>query len=547
MAACTKSDLSSDSEIDLIPPILNIESQTINVGENFFYSINESQEISDLRLGENYTIILNENDSSGVTYDVEMKIFRGTSLSEGLYLIRGVIIDNNNNNNRKLEWSFTLKVVPPMKSGLEVICSDVGTKENVLPGSGTADDPFVLCLSAHFSLIGDTETNTAYTLSAHYVMGQDIDLNNNNFAPIVGSFTGTFDGRGQKIMNLTISTNNHAALFLELGSEGTIKNLGIEEFSIAGSGRVGTLVATSSGTITNGYATGERSDLFGGTADDFIGGLVGVQESGSITSSYATGHAQGETGDDRVGGLVGYQRGDSHITSSYATGHARGETGDDRVGGLVGHQEGDSHITSSYATGNVNGGARADYVGGLVGHQEGDSHITSSYATGNVNGGENSIDVAGGLVGVQDRNSKSRITSSYATGNVNGGGGRDIVGSLVGESQLITSSYGFGTSIGEFRNREGTPFPSGVTLASDLTQANSSTTDANRWSTDIWDFGTDFQAPTLKYVDNTRYGDHDNDDQTAEIYIYTCTSTAAFLPSIHIDCGTTLLPGQSDE
>ena len=45
--------------------------------------------------------------------------------------------------------------------------------ENTLTGQGTKDDPFVLCLPNHLKLIGQS-----YPLSAHYVMGQDIDFKN---------------------------------------------------------------------------------------------------------------------------------------------------------------------------------------------------------------------------------------------------------------------------------------------------------------------------------------------------------------------------------
>ena len=45
--------------------------------------------------------------------------------------------------------------------------------ENTLKGQGTKDDPFVLCLPNHLKLIGQS-----YPLSAHYVMGQDIDFKN---------------------------------------------------------------------------------------------------------------------------------------------------------------------------------------------------------------------------------------------------------------------------------------------------------------------------------------------------------------------------------
>ena len=422
----------------------------------------------------------------------------------------------------------------------EAVCNDPETTDSALPGLGTAEEPFVLCSPAHLNFIGGIGTNAAYTLSASYVMGQDIDLNNASFTPLTGAFTGTLDGNGKRIMHLTISTNNNAAFFLELGSGGNIKNLGIEEFDVRGSGRVGTLVATSFGTITNCYAVdvGAFTDLFGGSSSDSIGGLVGYQGGGLITSSYATGHLHGGESGDSVGGLVGWQNG-GRITSSYATGHADGGDGDsDSVGGLVGYQK-DSSIISSYAIGRVDGGdGDSDSVGGLVGHQE-DGSIISSYATGDPDG-EGGNDRVGGLVGHQE---DSSILSSYAIGRVDGGDGdSDSVGGLVGY-QLggsVTSSYGFGAMAnGETSNTHGAP-PDGVTLASDLTQVNSGDSETNRWSTDAWDFSISSQAPALKYVDS--YGDHDSDANTPDTY--TCAPKTAFLPSIEIICGTTLLPRQ---
>ena len=457
----------------------------------------------------------------------------------------------------------------------ETVCSDPATTDSALPGTGTVDNPFALCSSAHLSLIGDTVTNAAYTLSASYVMGQDINLNNEPFTPIAGSFTGTLDGRGKKIMNLTINVSGHAALFVKLGSGGNIKNLGIEEFDVTGSGRVGSLVADSFGTISHCYAvdSDEFPDVSGGANSDFVGGLVGFQRSrltssyatgnpeggsgddkvgglvgrlsstGSITSSYATGSPDGGDNNDHVGGLVGSQASGGTITSSYATGNPEGRSGDDYIGGLVGYQ-GSGSITSSYAMGSPNGGEDRDRVGGLVGYQVGGGTITSSYAMGSPKGGEDP-DVVGGLVGWLTGGS---ITSSYATGNPEGGADYDNVGGLVGyqDDSSLTSSYGFGTTVnGGTSNTHGAP-PSGVSSASALTQANSGNSDTNRWSTDAWDFGTDSQAPALKYVDSYEQGDHDSDANTAETYAYTCTSNTAFLPPVNITCGTTLLPKQLD-
>ena len=92
-------------------------------------------------------------------------------------------------------------------------------------------------------------------------------------------------------MNLTISVNGNAGLFLELGAGGTIQNLGINNFKVATTSYasvecvtdpvlVGTLAALmTGGSIVDCYAvdTDEDADVSGFTGTDSVGGLVGQQ------------------------------------------------------------------------------------------------------------------------------------------------------------------------------------------------------------------------------------------------------------------------------
>ena len=284
-------------------------------------------------------------------------------------------------------------------------------------------------------------------------------------------FTATFEGNGHTIAGLAIAGGHPAAgMFGLIGEGAEIRNLGLignlarydSGFSkvgglvgwqdggsitasyatggaVAGEGfrsNVGGLVGDQSGgSITASYATGGA--VAGAGLVDGVGGLVGDQDGGSITASYATGDVDGV---NSVGGLVGRQDGGS-ITASYATGDVDGVNS---VGGLVGRQGGGS-ITASYATGDVDGGAGSDEVGGLVGWQDGGS-ITASWATGSADGGAGNRDSVGGLVGYQSRRG-SAITASYATGDVDGGAGNlDRVGGLVGWqfTGSITASYATG-------------------------------------------------------------------------------------------------------
>ena len=389
---------------------------------------------------------------------------------------------------RKLAWLFSLALLtlgcskggsnssqvsdsgpapPPPPPGPDLaVCDDPAISTDVLPGAGSSGEPFVLCLPEHLSLIG----SRGYALSANYVMGKDIDLENKPFTPIGGldfpdeqsfSFRGNFDGRGKKIMNLTVSGGNdsddprrqfgNAALFIELHAEGSIQRLVIENFDIrAGSilgPAVAALVAESNGTISRCYISDsdDAVDLSGSSVNDSLGILVGEQKGGEILSSYASGSVNGGNENDDIGVLVGEQSG-GDIISSHSSGDVDGAEGEaDNVGGLVGEQSG-GRIIASHSSGDVGGGA-GDYdrVGGLVGSQY-SGEIISSYSYASVNGDEGDFDDVGGLVGEQS-SSEAHIISSYSSGDVNGGDGDDDVGGLVGRQRAgyLISSYSSGS------------------------------------------------------------------------------------------------------
>jgi len=241
-------------------------------------------------------------------------------------------------------------------------------------------------------------------LTGNFLLAQSLDLSSvANWTPLAEStaYTGTFNGLGNTIANLTINDGNDGAvgLFGQLGSGGTISNIGLVGGVVNGGGfaSIGALVGTNLGTISNAYAT----DTVSGGQFASIGGLVGQNAGGAITNSFATGSVT-SNGNDFTGGLVGYNNG-GRITDAYATGAVSGSNGYE--GGLVGFNI-NSTITDAYATGAVNGGGGSGAVGGLVGQNNG-SAITDAYATGAVSGSS----LLGGLVG-QTTNSGT-VTDGY--------------------------------------------------------------------------------------------------------------------------------------
>ena len=223
-------------------------------------------------------------------------------------------------------------------------------------------------------------------------------------------FTAIFNGNGLSIKNLysrgSDAGNRNVGLFRLLGTGGVIRNVGVIEAGVYG----------------------------GSGGDDRVGGLVGYNNGGTITASYATGSADGGAGGtDKVGGLVGQNK-NGVLTAIFATGEVHGGDGTaDRVGGLVGENE--SAIRASYATGNVDGGADNDQVGGLVGVNTDSGTIIASYASGNPDGGSGTGDTVGTLAG----ENRGTVEDSYAFGSLSNGENPGENGSDRPEDQLRRS------------------------------------------------------------------------------------------------------------
>ena len=182
------------------------------------------------------------------------------------------------------------------------------------------------------------------------------------FAPIGNSstpFTGTFDGLGHTISNLTINlpTTSYVGLFGYAGTGAVIQDMGLLGGSVSGNSYTGELVGRSFGTVSNSYATGSVSGA------GIVGGLV-AQNDGTVSNSYATDSVSG-TG-VYIGGLVGVNNG-GVISNSYAIGSVSGSSS---VGGLVGLNQSGGTVSNSFYNSDVNptltGIGGATDVGGTV-------------------------------------------------------------------------------------------------------------------------------------------------------------------------------------
>jgi hypothetical protein len=302
----------------------------------------------------------------------------------------------------------------------------------------------------------------SYALARDYDASVDGTYTRN---PIETVFTGSFDGLGNGISNLTISPKDRehhhttaVGLFMDIGGGGSIRDVNVlngQIISHAPQVSAGLLAAHNGGSVAFSYASGSIHIVGGGVA----GGLVGAN-AGTIFQSHAD--VAIDRGQHAIGGgLAGWNGG--LIDSGYASGRADGglvglnngrvenshASGPTDCGGLACQNIGDGIqsgvIQNSFATGAVFG----QTVGGLVGESNG--LISSSYATGSVTANYQSS--AGGLVGYL---SEVTIRNSYATGSVSGGLGDEANGGLVGENSAspgkhstIESSYAIGPVSGD--------------------------------------------------------------------------------------------------
>ena len=182
---------------------------------------------------------------------------------------------------------------------------------DVLPTSTTAlivgGTPYTVInsLGSGGSVTGTDLQGINGKLSGYYALGSNINASSTaswrsgaGFTPIgQGSFgfTGTFDGLGHAISDLTIDEplGLPVGLFGVVGSSSqasVIRNVGLMNGSVSGLQYVGLLAGyIYNGTVSNSYATGSVR------GSDYVGGLVGFN-AGTISDSYATGSVTGTSG-----------------------------------------------------------------------------------------------------------------------------------------------------------------------------------------------------------------------------------------------------------
>lgn len=248
-----------------------------------------------------------------------------------------------------------------------------------------------------YKIIAETEDLNLLRIFPYdnYILGNDIDLNNNSSFTPIKKFGGILDGNGFKIKNLNIIGEFTKVGLIENLIAGEIINLGIENYSIdcSSSIYVGVIASDLSeySTISNCYTCGNLT--IKSNNDVYVGGLIGYSTGSpgyTISNSFTNSNIQVISEKSAfVGGLVGYFSYTKipnstvyygSIYNSYSNSSIKVETTyeasifstyDTNVGGLIGDSlSGTHHISNCFSMGTIDSFANkylsSGYLAGTI-------------------------------------------------------------------------------------------------------------------------------------------------------------------------------------
>ena len=168
-------------------------------------------------------------------------------------------------------------------------------------------------------------------------MANDIDLKGIDFKPIGDintNFTGTIDGKGYTIKNLSINSNeNYVGFVGYLGSGGSIKNINFENIDVTSGGwYIGTVCGKSQGEIQNVRVFGNINS----SSRMAVGGLVGNSGYYSSIVNCISNVDIVSTSNEKplIGGIAGSVS-DALVKNNYYSGKITANS-TNRVGGVFG-------------------------------------------------------------------------------------------------------------------------------------------------------------------------------------------------------------------
>lgn len=330
-------------------------------------------------------------------------------------------------------------------------------------------------LSYNFALKGDINASDVEDYVAIGTGNKDASGNE------IG-FTGTFDGRGNRIIGLTVDKVDgkdtaNAGIFDTIGTNGVVKDVNIYSGNFTGSANAGAVAGKNNGriegvvtfgnTVTSaGNAGGIVGENKGSSQFDENGNLTGsgiydVESTGSVIAGSDTAVAGGLVGTNNgalgnsfsdsavtvgtgvtldkdttaLGGVVGINNGNVQYVDSLGVTNG-GATGSSNIGGIIGTNNGNMY--SGYNESIVSG---KDNVGGIIGENEG-KYENDKWNGGTVANVVNATGVTGtgnnvgGLLGTNIGSVENGRNNGTITGNEYVGG---LVGNNASKNSVLTN------------------------------------------------------------------------------------------------------------
>ena len=206
---------------------------------------------------------------------------------------------------------------------------------------------YELAADLDFDTDGDGAAYSGTGAAATGDTGDDYNNSGAGWDPL-GGLGATFKGNGHIISNLFIkrASTDDVGLFSSIGGSGRVESLGLRNAFVHGQRWVGAVAGVNNGTVAASWSGG--AVLGDRTVGGLIGANNGAGRV-IACYSHASAHAESpsQSSGASLGGLVGYNIGTASVIASYATGAATSTSGAFYLGGLVGENDSGT-ITNSY-------------------------------------------------------------------------------------------------------------------------------------------------------------------------------------------------------
>ena len=259
-------------------------------------------------------------------------------------------------------------------------------------------------------------------------------------------FTGTFDGRGNRIIGLTVDKVNgqntaNAGIFSTVGKGGVVKDVNIYSGTFTGSDNAGAVAGVNNGRIEGIVTFGNTVTVTGNNGN--AGGIVGINNAVNgkiVTNEDGTITLEPVDRNKPVTGII-----DVESTGSVIAGNTNAI-----AGGLVGTNNGTLGNSYSNSAVTANAGTAAG-LGGVVGVNTEKGNVQYVDSLGVTNGGAHLSNNVGGIIGINNGNMYSGFNESIVSG-------KDKVGGIIGNNTGTVTNIVNASSVDGFdtENASGT-------------------------------------------------------------------------------------------